>query len=197
MVVCDILLRMKERTGSPESVGILDDNPGLTATSILGITVNGPVSRIAEVEHDVVIVAIGDNGTRRSIFLGMENRGENIVSAIHPASVIAPDVSVGRGTMICAGAVVNPGTEIGCNVILNTGCTVDHHNRIHDHVHIAPGAHLGGKVEVGEGTLVGIGTAVLPGVKIGRWCVVGAGSVVTKDIPDGSLAFGIPTVIRK
>ena len=45
-------------------------------------------------------------------------------------------------------------------------------------------------VQVGEGTWIGAGTTITPGVKIGNWSVVGAGSVVTKNIPDNVLAVG-------
>jgi len=50
---------------------------------------------------------------------------------------------------------------------------------------------------VGEGALLGAGSIVLPGVNIGKWCVIGAGSVVTKDIPDDVVTVGIPARILK
>ncbi|MEO6802231.1 MAG: DapH/DapD/GlmU-related protein, partial [Granulicella sp.] len=54
-----------------------------------------------------------------------------------------------------------------------------------------------GYVEIGEGTLIGMGTMVLPNVRIGKRCVIGANSVVTSDIPDYSIAAGSPArVIR-
>lgn len=100
--------------------------------------------------------------------------------------------------MICAGVVVNTGSVIGADVILNTGCTVDHHNRIGDHAHIAPGVHMGGEVEVGEGALVGIGATVMPRKRIGAWSVVGAGTLVTRDVPDGVVVVGAPArVVRE
>ena len=45
-------------------------------------------------------------------------------------------------------------------------------------------------MQVGEGTWIGAGSVVIPGVKIGKWSIIRAGSVVTKDIPDGVLAVG-------
>jgi acetyltransferase-like isoleucine patch superfamily enzyme len=52
-------------------------------------------------------------------------------------------------------------------------------------------------VRVGSGTWLGIGVAVLPGVKIGEGCVVGANAVVTSDLPDYSVAVGVPARILR
>ncbi len=49
-----------------------------------------------------------------------------------------------------------------------------------------------GKIHVGERSFIGCNVTVMPGVKIGKRCVIGAGSVVTKDIPDGTVAAGVP-----
>jgi acetyltransferase-like isoleucine patch superfamily enzyme len=55
-----------------------------------------------------------------------------------------------------------------------------------------------GPVEIGDGTWIGIGVSIMANVKIGRNCVVGAGSVVTNDIPDFCIAVGVPAkVVRR
>jgi serine acetyltransferase len=54
-----------------------------------------------------------------------------------------------------------------------------------------------GPITIGSGSWLGHGSSVLPGVTIGSHCVIGAGSVVTSDIPDNSVAVGVPArVIR-
>ncbi|AJB46122.1 hypothetical protein CR44_07895 [Campylobacter fetus subsp. testudinum] len=51
---------------------------------------------------------------------------------------------------------------------------------------------------IGDDTWIGANTTILPGVKIGKFCIIGAGSIVTKDIEDFSIAVGVPAkVIRK
>lgn len=50
------------------------------------------------------------------------------------------------------------------------------------------------QVRIGEGTWIGTGAIILPGVTVGNHCVVGAGAVVTRDIPDCTLAMGVPAV---
>jgi sugar O-acyltransferase (sialic acid O-acetyltransferase NeuD family) len=196
-VVADILLRMKEFDALVDPIGYLGDNVDLHRRELLGIPVLESVNQISSVPHDGIVVALGDNKVRERIFRELRTNGENLVIARHPRVVIAPDVHIGPGTMICAGVVVNPAADIGSDVILNTGCTIEHHNRIGDHVHIAPGAHLGGEVSIGAGSLVGIGATVMPGRHVGARCIVGAGALVQKDIPDGSTAIGIPARIVK
>lgn len=197
-VVADILLRAHEAGADCQPIGFLDDDPTLIGTTIVGLPVLGTIIQLDEFDHDALIVAIGDNRTRARLFESVRARGKLVVNAIHPAAVLAPDVRLGEGVMICAGVVVNTCTVIGDNVILNTGCTVDHHNHIGSHAHIAPGVHLGGDVTIGEGTLVGIGASVIPQRTVGEWSVIGAGSVVTKDIPAYVTAVGAPArVIRR
>jgi sugar O-acyltransferase (sialic acid O-acetyltransferase NeuD family) len=197
-VVADILLRTQEQHPSAQLIGYLDDNPALHGQRFLNLPVLGAIDQLASIPHDAVIVAIGDNRTRAGIFAAIQVRGEKIINAIHPSAVIASDVRLGQGVMICAGVVVNTGTTIGDNVILNTSCSVDHHNHIAAHSHVAPGVHLGGDAHVGEGVLVGIGTAVIPGCSVGDWAIVGAGSVVTRDIPPFVTVLGAPArVIRR
>ncbi|MBH21718.1 MAG: hypothetical protein CML98_08120 [Rhodobiaceae bacterium] len=52
-------------------------------------------------------------------------------------------------------------------------------------------------VEIGERTFVGVGATILPGVKIGSDCIIGAKTVVSKNIPDGSIAVGVPARVIK
>ena len=198
-VVADVLLTMADFGKPLHPIGYLDDNPALSGSSLLGLPVLGAISALAGIERDGVIIGIGDNATRRRMFERLLGDGETFFTACHPRAILGREVTVGSGTLICAGVVVNTGSTIGADVILNTSCSVDHHNVIGDHVHIAPGAHLGGDVSIGAGTLVGIGAIVLPQrQEFGRGCVVAAGAVVTRDIPDFSLAAGAPArVIRR
>ena len=197
-VVVDILLMNYESDKKIVPIGYLDDDLSLKDKKILGIHVLGAISQLNDVPHDAIIIAVGDNRKRFSLFETLIQQGENLINAIHASVIISSQVEIGLGVVICAGVVVNTGTEIGNNVIINTGSIVEHHNRIKNHVHLAPGINLGGDVEIGEGTLVGIGASILPQKKVGQWSVIGSGSIVTMDIPDKVMAAGVPArVVRK
>jgi sugar O-acyltransferase (sialic acid O-acetyltransferase NeuD family) len=179
---------------SPDLIplGYLDNNAKLLGHFYLDLPVLGNIEQISELEHDLIIVAIGDNARRKQVFDLLTDLGEEFATAIHPTAIISPSAKIGVGTMICAGAIVNPEASIGDNVILNTGATIDHHNQIEDHVHIAPGVNLGGTVSVREGAFIGIGAKVIPQREIGAWSIVGAGAAIVSNVEPKSLYVGVP-----
>ena len=95
------------------------------------------------------------------------------------------------------GVVINAGTFIDENTIINTRACIDHDCRIGKHVHIAPGTILSGGVTIGDGTHIGSGSTIIQGVSIGKGNIIGAGSLVIRDIGDNVSAYGVPAVIRK
>lgn len=120
-------------------------------------------------DDDGWIIAVGDNVARKS---EAERIGGTFGVAIHPSAVVSPSARIGDGTIIMAGAVVQAAAVIGRHCIINTGASVDHDCVLEDFVHIAPGAHLCGWVDVGEGALVGVGVGIEPGVIIPAWSIV-------------------------
>lgn len=191
-VAAEIIAAQSTLDNQYQLLGFLDDDPKLANTLVHGKPVLGASKDLDKFPHDGVFIAIGDNQIRRRVFKDFILKGENVISLIHPQTVIASDVVLGQGVLIAPGAVLNPGTQVGNNVIINTSATVDHHNTIDDHVHIGPGAHLGGNVSVGEGALVGIGVVVVPQCSIGAWSIVGGGAVVKDPVEERVLVVGVP-----
>lgn len=122
----------------------------------------------------------------------MADAGFELVSIIHPRAIIADDVTIGKGTFVAAGAVINPKAKIGDLAIVNTSSSVDHDCSLESLAHLSPGVRLGGHARVCRGTWVGIGATVLDRRIVGAWSIVGAGAVVTRDIPPGRKFVGVP-----
>ena len=118
------------------------------------------------------VIAVGDNAIRKR--LAEEHEDLQFIALVHPRAYVAGPNRIGDGTVVMAGAVIQAGAVIGKHCIINTGATVDHDCVIGDYVHIAPGAHLCGHVEVGEGALVGVGVGIAPMCKIPAWTLVKA-----------------------
>lgn len=91
--------------------------------------------------------------------------------------------------------------EIGKGVAITTGVMILCHQR--DLTKYKPGMYAmhcpfkNGKVVIKDGAHIGIGAIIMPGVTIGEGAIVGAGAVVTRDIPDYSLAIGVPAKVIK
>jgi UDP-N-acetylbacillosamine N-acetyltransferase len=150
----------------------------------------------AGVRH--AVVAIGDCAARLRTSHWLRCQGFDFVTLVHPRATVAPDVRLGAGSVVMAGAVINAGSVIGEHVIMNTAAVVEHECAIGDGVHVGPGVRLAGRVTVGRGTWLGIGTVVVDRVRIGSGSVIGAGSLLLGDVGDCTVAFGAPAkAIRK
>lgn len=196
LVVADTLLAMSG-SGHVEAVGFIDENPALAGTRILGIPVAGTSARLAQVGHDAVIVAIGDNHRREALSLALERQGERLFVARHPHASVGADVELGPGSIISAGAVIMPGARIGRGVLLNTSCSVDHGTIVGDFAHVGPGATVGARVYIGARTLIGLGARVASSRRVGADAIIGEGSVVVRDVPDAVVAFGVPARVQR
>lgn len=173
-------------------LGFLDDKD---PNQILDIPYLGQITDFIKYQQDTLfIVAIGDNHTRKQI---MESYDLNWYTAIHPSAVIAPDVEIAEGAAIMANAVINTGSKIGKGVIVNTAATVDHDNVLANYVHISPGAHLGGTVNIDSETWIGIGAVVSNNIDICGESVVGAGAVVIHSINLSGVYAGVPAKMMK
>ena len=116
------------------------------------------------------VIARGDNRARRQ--MAAEVPLDDCGVLIAASAVVSKSASIGPGTVILEGAIVQARSKIGKHCIINAAAVVTHDCIIEDYAHIAPGAHLCGGVHVGEGALVGVGVGIEPGVKIPAWSVV-------------------------
>lgn len=140
------------------------------------------------------LVAIGGEcgKDRLAIHARLEGAGLRPMTAVHRTAFVADGVPIGDGSQILVGTVVGTGSIVGRQCIVNTSASVDHECVLKDGVHIAPGAHLAGCVVVERCATVYTGASVLPRVRIGRHAVIGAGSVVLRDVPPGAVVVGNP-----
>lgn len=175
-----------------EIVGISDPALQVGAGGPFGIEILGGDEAVEAYAADRVDLVNGvgstnDTTQRRAVFERFSALGYRFAAVIHPSAIVARDVEFGDGAQLMAGSVVQTGSTIGRNAIVNTRASIDHDCRIHDHVHVAPGAVLSGGVTVGESSHVGIGAAVIQGVTIGQRCLIGAGAVALKNLPDDAV----------
>ena len=125
--------------------------------------------------------------------------------------VIFPDCQIGENCNICANVLIENDVFIGNNVTIKSGVQLWDGVRLQDNVFIGPNVTFTNDVFPRSGnkdytmlqTLVcrdasiGANSTILPGITIGEGAMIGAGSVVTKDIPSGEIWLGNPARFYK
>ncbi len=169
---------------------VYDDDAHKLGQSVAGARVVGSIDQISPATPGVFVIAIGSNFIRKQVALRLPFA--QWVTAVHPRAFVHESVTLGDGCVVFAGAVIQPDSKLGPHCIVNTSASIDHDCSAGAFSHLAPGSHLGGTVTLGDGVLIGIGGVALPGVHVGEWSTIGAGAVVTKNIPANSVAVGVP-----
>lgn len=140
-----------------------------------------------------VVIAIGSPSVRRRIAMRIGSQFPNAFARlVHPRAWLGRQVSIGAGTVVCAGALITTDITLGCHVHVNIGCTVGHDSTLGDFVTLNPSVNVSGNVQVGTGVEVGTGSILIPHANVGDWSIVGAGSVVTKPLDGNVTAVGAP-----
>lgn len=184
-----VIADIAQKCGYTE-ICFLDD--GL-ATQSMGLPVVGKTQEAKNYLNDYAFfVAIGNNQVREKILQSLFDMGANVVTLVHPSAVVGVCVTLGKGTAVMAGAVINPCAQVGQGVIVNTCASIDHDCIVDDYAHIAVGARVAGTVQIGKHTFLGAGAIVKNNVNICADCIIGAGAAVVNDITEAGTYVGVP-----
>lgn len=141
---------------------------------------------------DLAVMAIGLPGVRRKLDARLTAAGFRFVSLVHPSAVVARNVKIGEGSIICPLVNVSPNVVLGRMTYLNFCIGIGHDAVLGDYVQVNPGVQLGGFAEIGAGVLIGSGATVREGVKIGENSTVASGSVVFARVRPDVTVMGNP-----
>ena len=174
-----------------EILGFVTPNMGGGST-FCGKKILGDDSVISKYSPDVTEIVNGvgslpGKNLRWQLAEKMRKHGYSFVTVIHPNAVIASDVILDEGVQIMAGVVIQAGSEIGKDSIINTGALIDHDCEVAENCHIAPGVVLSGGIVIKKYTHIGTGAKIIQNITVHERCTVAAGTVIYKDIPSTML----------
>jgi len=121
----------------------------------------------------------------------------DLINAIHPTALIMEDVILYDNIILNARAFIGYRAEIFSGTFINTNSHIDHHNVIKHCVTIDPGVVFAGNVTVEPFARIHTGAVIINRRKVGKQSVIGAGSVITKDVPANVTVVGVPGRIIK
>lgn len=185
--------RINDVTPTWNLKGFIDDNEELWGTQEDEYFVLGGCEYLKEQKDAYTVCAVGNAKARWQIIEKLSSSGVQFATIIDPSVILSKRISIGEGTIICAGTIATVDIKIGKHVIINLDCTLGHDDVIEDYVTIYPSVNISGNVIVGEWSEIGTGVQIIQGKKIKSNTIIGAGAVVIKDIDKSGTYVGVPT----
>ena len=139
--------------------------------------------------HARALVAVGHIRTaepRMRLFARLQSLGFALPAIISPLAHVSRHATLGAGTIVMHGAIVNAGAAVGCNCIINSQALVEHDAAIGDHCHIATAAVVNGGARVGTGSFIGSNATLRQSVRVGERCTIGMGERLLDDCQSGA-----------
>ena len=142
-------------------------------------------------ENDYVVIAISNSKVRKRI-------AESLINKVNFFTYIAPNVTIGKftkigsGSIICSNCFISTNTVIGDFVIVNAGSNIGHDCIIESYCSLMANVDIGGSVILGEGVFIGTKATIIPKKRIFRGIIIGAGTIVIRNLNKVGTYFGNP-----
>ena len=190
------------REAGIDIVGFLDDDPKFEDKFVKGVPVLGKVSLLESLRNqgvEAVYCPLGNNKLRVKFLEQSRQLGYKTPNYIHPSVLIAPEVSIAKeGIYILQATQIMPYVVIERDVMISTGANIIHHSHLSQGTFVSNGVCFGANVHSEKYAYVGMGATVMTGVNtLGEDCLIGAGAVVIKDVPDGAVMAGVPAKVLR
>lgn len=188
--------RINEVTPTWNLCGFIDDSPDKQGTTINGYPILGDVNwLIANGTNKNAVCAVGSAKVRKNIVGRLA--GIRFATLIDPSVYISNRVQLGEGCIICAGSIVTVNITLGRHVIVNWNSFIGHDAVIDDFVTLYPTVNIAGNTKIGECVECGAGSQVIQQLSVGKGTIIGAGTVVIRDLPEECTAVGVPAKVIK
>lgn len=192
--------QLGEMEPPPEGYDLAFIDDGWEGKELHGTTVHRLESflKLPADEH-FAVVAIGDPATRQKVMKKCRSHGIRPLHVQAQNAVIHDNVAIGEGALLCPFVTLTSDIQIGKGFQANLYSYVGHDCVIGDYVTFAPRVSCNGNVHIEDHAYIGTGAIFKNGkpgkpLRIGKGAVVGAGAVVTKNVPPGTTVFGNPAV---
>ncbi len=172
----------------PDGAGALARTPHFSKNISIGS--NSALGPNAVIYYDVKIgdnTLVGDGASiREQCIIG----SKDIISRY---TTVSYNTIIGNNTKVMDGTYITGNAKVGNNVFIGMLVSTANDNNFIERKYLEE--NLGPTIE--DNVSIGIGATILPGLKLGNGSLIGAGSVVTKDVPDGAVVMGVPAKIVK
>ena len=195
---CKSVIEVAESAGY-NILGILDipSEVGKQVFSYKVIGTDDDISRyVDKAEFIITIGFIKTPAVRIRIYNRVKEIGGKLATLVASTACVSKYAVIGEGTVVMHQAMVNAGSRIGVNCIINTFSNIEHDAVVGDQCHISTGTMINGDCKVGDRVFIGSQSVVVNGVSIGNDIIVGAGSLVRKHLKEKGVYSGSPAILK-
>lgn len=129
---------------------------------------------------------------KQKLLAPLVSAGAEFLTFVHPTAKVGDRVRLGRGVVLCPGAIVTADATLGDFVVLNLRTTVGHDAQVGAWTTASAHCDITGFAKIGEGVFMGSRATVIPGRQVGDGAKLGAGAVVFAHVAPGVTVFGNP-----
>ncbi|MCC6932933.1 MAG: acetyltransferase [Deltaproteobacteria bacterium] len=195
---CRACIDVIESQGLYNIAGIVDVS-NRVGKSVLGYKIIASDEQLSDLarNYDNFFLAVGQIKTseiRQEIIKKFSNIAISFPIIISPHATVSKHSLVGLGSIVMHRAAINANASIGDHCIINTGAIVEHDASISDFSHVSTAAVINGGVSIGRGCFIGSNVTIKEGIKISDHVIIGAGSLVIKDIIEPGIYAGSPAL---
>ncbi|XWN37469.1 MAG: NeuD/PglB/VioB family sugar acetyltransferase [Balneola sp.] len=177
-----------------ECTGFLNDNEEeINGYPVLGGIQNGDWKKLSE-DHSFIYAMsnIKQAPERYKLLQDLGIPENRFATIIHPSAVVSDQAKLGHGVVLMPLTLVSPDVVIGNHSQLYAQSFVGHDTTVDEMVFVANNVSIGGRIHIKDGAHIGSNSSILERLVIGKFAVVGLGSVVLKDISDKEKVVGNP-----
>ena len=141
---------------------------------------------------DYALITVGHikNSTiRENLFKKALNCGFKFPTIVSPLSHVSKRATIGEGTIVMHGSVVNAGAKIGKNCIINNKALIEHDVVIEDNCHLSTGSTVNGGAIIKKNSFIGNCSVNKQNIKIGKNCFVNANLFIDQNLKDNSKIY--------
>jgi sugar O-acyltransferase (sialic acid O-acetyltransferase NeuD family) len=180
--------------------GFVDDDESKWGKIVNDIEVKGGVDWLLGLgsggQKPCAVITIAKPKIRENIAKKLY-RYVNWINVIHPFASISISSTIGKGNIVQSFVSINANTKIGDHCIINYNSMIGHDVVLEEYVSIMPQCGIPGGCSLKKRAYIGIGTTMIQNIVIGEDVVIGAGSVVLKDVNRDTTVFGNPARLMK
>lgn len=180
-------------------LGFVDDNDDIQGSNINGYEVLGNLSFLENYNKEIYVVCAIANYNIKKMIIEKLKKNINIKYAtlIHPSTKINNTVEIGEGCIVYQNVILTSNIFIGNHIIISPRCGIGHDVKVENYCSLLWNVSASGNVLIKEGALLGSASTIIQGLTVGKGSIIGAGTVVIRDIEDNITVVGNPARMIK